>query len=175
MELNQQAAAEIAGSYFGTTKPLERLGWGIGGFVYLSPDNRSAVKVHRGDEGFARELEVYRRLRRLGMAQLHGLNIPKLRDHRADLRLIQMDFVSAPFLLDFAGVQFHAPDFPSDVMADWHARLEEFYGPNAWVAYAVYESLARHGIYYMDFRPSNLKLDGLPGLEPFEAPTEDEP
>src|SRR5438128_2576092 len=138
MEMNHRTAAEIARRYFGTTAPLERLGWGISRFVYLSPDDRSAVKVHRYKEGFAREVEVYRRLRRLGMTQLHGLNIPKLRGHRDDLQLIQMDFVNSPFLLDFAGVQFNPPDFSPDVLADWHARIQDFFGPNAWVAYAVY-------------------------------------
>ena len=44
------------------------------------------------------------------------------------------------------------------------------FGPNVHIAYAVYDSLARHGIYYMDFRPSNLKLENLPGLEPYEPP-----
>jgi hypothetical protein len=78
-----------------------------------------------------------------------------------------MDFVTPPFLLDFAGVQFELPDFPEDTMQSWHAGIEEMYGPNAWIAHAVYESLARHGMYYLDFRPSNMKLDGLQGLEPY--------
>jgi len=173
MELNHHIAAEIAGRYFDTTEPLEKLGWGISGFVYLSPDSRSAVKVHRHEDSFARELEVYQRLRRLDMTQLHGLNIPKLRGYRSDLRVIQMDLVSSPFLLDFAGVQFNPPDFSAETMADWHTRISGFFGPNAWIAYAVYRSLAQHGMYYMDFRPTNLKLEGLPGLEPFD-PSADE-
>lgn len=85
-----------------------------------------------------------------------------------------MDFVSAPYLLDFAGVKFDPPDFSEDTMASWHASLEEFFGPNVSVAYAVYHSLAQHGMYYLDFRPSNMKLDGLPGLQPFEPPAPDE-
>ena len=94
-----------------------RLGWGISGFVYLSPDLRTAVKVHRHQESFARELEVYERLRRLRMTRLHDLTIPRLRGHARNYNLIQMDFVSAPYLLDFAGVLFDPPDFPSDTMA----------------------------------------------------------
>jgi hypothetical protein len=35
--------------------------------------------------------------------------------------------------------------------------------------------LAQHGIYYMDCRPSNLNLNGLPGLEPTETADGDEP
>lgn len=136
----------------------------------LSPDLRSAVKIHRREEGFARELEVYRHLRRLAITRLHGLTVPKLQGHRSDVKLIQMDFVTAPYLLDFANVTYEPPDFPDDTMERWHAGIEEYFGPNAWVAYAVYNWLAQHGLYYMDFRPSNVKLDGLPGLLPFDPP-----
>jgi hypothetical protein len=167
MSLDHQVAAKIAQDYLRTTKPLKRLGWGIGGFVYLSPDGRTAVKVHRHEEGFFRELEVYRRLRKLRITQLHGLTIPKLRGYRADVKLIQMDFVSPPFLLDFAGVRFSPPEveFDADTLEHWHATIAGFFGPNASIAYAVFNSLAAHGIYYLDFRPSNLKLEGLAGLE----------
>ena len=170
MELDHTAAAAIAQRYFATSEPLVRLGWGVSGYVYLSPDLRSAVKVHRSEESFSRELEVYQRLRRLRITQLHGLTIPKLRDFRADMKPIQMDFVSAPYLLDFAGVRFEPPDFSEDTMAIWHAGLEELFGPNVWIVYAVFHSLEQHGMYYTDFRPSNIKLEGLPGLLPFEPP-----
>jgi hypothetical protein len=162
MELDHRTAAAIAGLYFDTSVPLVRLGWGISGYVYLSPDLRTAVKVHRHHESYVRELEVYRRLSQLRITRLHGLSIPKLRAYRDELNLIQMDFVSAPYLLDFAGVQFAEPDFSPDVMADWHTKIADFYGPNASIAYDVYNSLARHGMFYMDFRPSNLKLADPP-------------
>jgi len=74
-----------------------------------------------------------------------------------------MDFVRPPYLLDFAGVLFHPPDFPQDTMDQWHAGIEEMFGPNSAIIYAVYHALAKHGIYYLDFRPSNVNLTGLPG------------
>lgn len=170
MELNHEKAAGIVQRYFGTTETLTRLGWGISGYVYLSPDLRTAVKVHSHEESFDRELAVYHRLRHLRITQLHGLTIPKLRNYRRGVKLIQMDFVSAPYLLDFAGVRFNPPDFPEDTMESWHAGIHEMFGSNAYIAYLVYDSLKKHGMYYMDFRPSNLKLEGLPGLEPFDPP-----
>lgn len=174
MDLDHLTAAEIAQRYFATAEPLVRLGWGISGYVYLSPDTRTAVKVHRYRESFARELEAYRRLRRLKIRQLHGLTVPQLRGHRDSALLIRMDFVSAPYLLDFAGVTFTPPDFSEDTMQHWHSQIDEYFGANASIAYDVYNSLARHGIYYLDFRPSNMKLDGLPGLKPFpQANTDD--
>ncbi|HLL89343.1 MAG TPA: hypothetical protein VK324_08570 [Tepidisphaeraceae bacterium] len=174
MELDHQISAEIAECYFDAAEPLKSLGWGISGFVYLSPDSRTAVKIHRRHESFLRELEVYRRLRSLKISQLHGLTIPKLRGYRSDVRLIQMDFVGPPYLLDFAGVTYDPPDFPEDTMQRWHASIDEYFGLNAWVAHAVYHSLAQHGLYYTDFRPSNLRLDGLPGLEPSDPPGYDD-
>jgi hypothetical protein len=47
MELDPKTAATIAQDYFGSPVPVERLGWGISGFVYLSPDLSTAVKVFR--------------------------------------------------------------------------------------------------------------------------------
>ena len=56
MNVDPKIANDIAMRYFATDKPLIRLGWGISGFVYLSPDTRTAVKVHRHAESFEREL-----------------------------------------------------------------------------------------------------------------------
>ena len=79
MGLDHQSAAKIAAAFFNVPGPLVRLGWGISGYVYLSPDVRTAVKIHRNHEGFQRELDVYRRLQRLNITELHGLTVPKLR------------------------------------------------------------------------------------------------
>ena len=89
--------------------------------------------------------------------------------------IIRMDFVSAPFLLDFAGVLFTPPDFSEEVLADWYADIDEKFGPNAWVAHLVYQSLAKLGIYYVDIRPSNLNLDGFPDAVPYPSSDSDDP
>jgi hypothetical protein len=130
--------------------------------------------VHRRAEGFWNEVRAYQKLQSLGITRLHGLTVPKLRGYRIDLNVIRMDVVSAPYLLDFAGVRFSPPDFSDDVMESWRAGIDAAFGPNAHVAYDVYASLARHGMYYLDFRPSNLNLTGLPGLEPMEPPDFDD-
>lgn len=166
MNVDHSTAAIIAQRYFRTKEPLVRLGWGISGYVYLSPDARTAVKIHRYSDSFDRELAVYRTLRHLKLRTVCGLTVPQLRGHNSKLRAIRMDFVSAPFLLDFAGATFTPPDFPDEVMAEWRERIDRQFGPNAWVAYAVYDVLARHGIYYTDFRPSNMNVEGLPGTDP---------
>jgi hypothetical protein len=173
MIIDHEKYAAAAQQYFGTTTTLRRLGWGISGHVYLSPDALTAVKILRRPESFATELEVYQRLKRAGITTLNGLTVPKLRDYRYDLNLIRIDCVIPPFLLDFAGVLFSPPDFSADTMGLWHAGIRRSFGANASVAYSVYHALSRHGMYYMDFRPSNLNLSGLPGLEP-DDPSEPE-
>ncbi len=96
--------------------------------------------------------------------------------HRYDdgLQLVEMDIVSPPFLLDFAGVRFADPGFSADTLVDVHATIAERFGANAHVAYAVYNSLLRYGMYYLDLRPSNLNLSGLEGADPFPFGTVDD-
>ena len=161
MEQDHHIAAETARKYFRSATQLVRLGWGISGFVYLSPDARTAVKVHYRQESFERELQVYRRLNKLKIIKIQGLTVPKLRNARRRIKLLQMDFVRPPYLLDFAGASFTPPDFSEETMKNWEEGIAEMFGRNAHIAYAVYNSLARLGIYYMDFRPSNMNLTGL--------------
>lgn len=166
--MDPKAAAEVAQRYFGVSDPLTRLGWGISGYVFLSPDLRTAVKVHRHWPGFRRELEVYQRLRRLRITELHGLTVPKLLSFSDKVKLLQMDFVSAPYLLDFAGVQLEPPDFSDEVIAQWRADIDSRFGPNAYIAYLVYDSLAKFGMHYMDLRPTNVNVTGLLGAVPYD-------
>ena|SRR6266545_3071247 len=176
MNVDKKTANLIAQQYLGTPLPPDPYAWGISGYVYLSPDLQSVVKVHHRKEGYDTELEVYQRLRRLGLTRLHGLEIPKLRDYRDDLKVIRLDFVNKPFLVDFAGVLFQPPEtlFSAETIEQWHAEIQERFGRNAHIAYAVYHSLAQHGMYYVDMRPSNVNVQGLPGVEPFEAMNSDD-
>jgi hypothetical protein len=87
------------------------------------------------------------------------------------LKLIRMDFVIPPFLVDFAGVSFRPPDFPSDAINDWHASLSGKFGPNVHLAWAVYSALSQHGIWYTDLHPRNLSLEGHPEFKPMPVET----
>lgn len=153
-----------AQKYIGASAPLLRLGWGMSGAVFLSPGTRAAVKVFHRREQYDAELKAYRILWREKLYDLHGLTIPRPRGKHDALMVISMDVVKPPFLLDFAGAQFKPPDFSADAMALWHADIREKFGANAHIAYSVYDALRRIGIYYMDFRHSNLNLQGLPGV-----------
>lgn len=164
MEFNSLIAHQVAQEYIGTSEQLTTLGWGISGYVFLSPDYRTAIKVHKYPESYSNELLVYRKLRRLRLTHLHGLSIPKLRGSSDRLRCIHMDAVKAPFLLDFAAARFSPPDFSPEVMENWHREIAQKFGQNTDIVYAVYNSLQQYEIYYMDFRQSNLNPQGLPGF-----------
>jgi hypothetical protein len=172
MEMDLIRSHAIARAYFGTSLPLIRLGWGVSGFVYLSPDSRTAVKIHRRSEGYYRELEMYLWLRKHKITEVNGFTIPKIRDYTDNI--IQMDFVSAPYLLDFAGAHLSPPSMTEEALDRWHRDIEWFFGPNAWLVHLVHDSLRKHGIYYLDFRPSNLNVSGHPNAEPPETLTWDD-
>jgi len=157
----------IAQRYFGSAAPPERIGWGISGYVYVSPELPTVVKIHHHQEFFARELEVYQRLSTLRLTSIIGLNVPRLIDHRPSLRLIEIELVDAPYLLDFAGVEYTPPEiaWEPDRVAQWHEEIGYRFGPNAHIAYAAHHALTRYGMYYMDLRPSNVNLTGFPGVE----------
>jgi hypothetical protein len=131
--------------------------------------------VHRYETGFLTEVEAYFRLRRVRTSQLHGITIPKVHDERLDLKVIRMDFVTPPFLVDFAGVTFSKPDFPPDTIDQWQKGLSRMFGPNVHLAWAIYSALAQHGIWYTDLHPRNLWLEGHPEFQPMPTEDLDEP
>lgn len=167
MTYDPTAAHAAAQKFFQTTRTLKRLGLGVSGTVYLSPDLRTAAKIHHQHESFETEVSVYHLLKQRRIFSLNGLTIPKLICAVTAERIIQMDFVSAPYLLDFAGVLFEDPEYPEEVKAHWYAEVEQRFGVNTHLAFDVYNTfLAQLGLYYMDLRPSNLKLEGLADFQP---------
>jgi hypothetical protein len=155
-------AMGVVQHYIGSDRPLAILGYGVSGAVFKAPDLRAAFKVHRSAEGFATETAAYRRLAAAGALSLHGLVIPQMISNQPELRLLQLDIVAPPFLLDFAGVHFSPPDYSVDVMNLWRADIDRQFGLDAWLVHLVHDSLAKLGIYYMDIRPSNINLKGHP-------------
>jgi hypothetical protein len=158
-------AMSAAQSFIGTKNALDVLGWGVSGFVFLSPDLMTAIKVHHNSDGFHTEVKAYELLRRHRITQIDGITIPKLRKADFDRGLIQIDFVSPPYLLDFAGVRFSDPEFPSETVREIHEDIQLRFGRNAPIAYAVQHRLLQIGMYYLDLRPSNLNLQGLAGVD----------
>lgn len=167
MSVDLSSAESTAKQYVGSSQPLRRLGWGVSGVVFATGDNRTAVKVHHYAEGHATEVEAYRRLAKAKLFRIDDIIIPRMRAFDSSLRAIQMDFVSPPFLLDFAGVMFKKPDFEPHVWEEWKQGIFQKFGPNQDFAYRVLQRLKKLSIYYLDLRESNLNLRGHPRAEPW--------
>jgi hypothetical protein len=165
MFLDQHAAMEIARDYIGAEVVPAMLGWGVTGFVFVNERLRTAVKIHKFADTCQREMQAYELLKRKRLQEQlrrrFSLNVPRMLASDPERHLIHMDLVRPPFLLDFAGVRFAPPDFSDDVMADWHDQIVEKFGDQFALVYAIYDFLAKRGLYYLDFRPSNLNLSGL--------------
>jgi hypothetical protein len=110
------------------------LGSGVHGTVfaaeYQTEGGRSALKAHADAAAYARERDVYRRLREHGITAIRGCNVPELVACDDDLWIVEMTVVTRPFVLDFAGAYLdEPPDFSEEVMADWHTEKQEQFGP----------------------------------------------
>ena len=160
MNSHHSQAEAAARAYIGTTGPLRILGWGVDGVVYLHPLETTAIKIHRGPDGFARELAVYLRLLENEVTEFHGFAVPLLANHDADLRIIEMSVVKPPFLLDFAAaILDDTPDFTDDALSDWWDKVEFDFGDDFPVARDVFWALVHtYGIYYWDLKPQNLRF-----------------
>lgn len=100
----------------------ERLGFGIHGIIFVAEDKsargKTAGKVHRESGPYHRECSVYQRLQEVGVTEILGLNVRQLVRTDDDLRIIEMTFVTRPFVLDFAGAYLDAPPrFSNEIWA----------------------------------------------------------
>src|SRR2546423_14466384 len=78
-----------------------QLGFGIHGTVHVVKDKikqeKSAIKAHLEKEAFDRELSVYDRLKRAGIANILGFHVPQLIRVDRELLVIEMTIVTRPF------------------------------------------------------------------------------
>jgi hypothetical protein len=72
--------------------------------------------------------------------------------------VIEMEVVSPPFVLDFAGAYLdQPPDYPPDVIEDWEMEKRDQFGEERWemVRIVMYE-FQQMGIYLADVKPGNI-------------------
>ena len=135
------------------------LGEGKDGAVYRTT-RPSAAKLHVNGEVYRRERDAYFRLGDVEMDEVAGLNIPKLIDQDNDLFVLEMTVVSPPFLLDFASAYLDdPPDWPEDVMEDWHGQLRDRFDDRYDDVLAVLAELeGAAGVHLFDVHADNLKF-----------------
>ena len=144
---------------------IGKLGAGKDGTVYQTR-NGVAVKAHERLESYQAERDVYLRLLERGITDVCELTVPVLLNFDDDLRVLEMQIVSSPYLLDFASAWLdRAPDFPQEVIDEWHDRLRDSFGARFPDIMNVLETLANEaGVYMLDIHPHNVKFepDSLP-------------
>jgi hypothetical protein len=139
------------------------LGSGVHGTVfaaeYQTEGGRSAVKVHRDAAAYARERDVYLRLKEQGITAVRGCNIPGHIACDDELWVIEMTVVTRPFVLDFAGAYLdYPPDFSDEVLADWRAEKAERFGPRWAEVQAILRALEGYGVFMVDVNPGNISF-----------------
>jgi hypothetical protein len=111
------------------------LGAGKDGTVY-DTNLDTAVKLHSVAENYRRERDVYLRFLDCGITQICALSVPVLRNYDDKLLIIEITTVTPPYLLDFASAWLdQPPDFPQEVIDEWHDRLREssaIVSPTSW-------------------------------------------
>ncbi len=136
------------------------LGAGKDGTVY-DTNLETAIKIHSVAENYRRERDVYLRLLDYEITKIYGLSVPVLRNYDDNLLIIEMTTVTPPYLLDFASAWLdRAPDFPQEVIDEWHERLRESFGGRFPDIMAVLETLANDAaVYMLDIHPHNVKFE----------------
>lgn len=140
------------------------LGSGQDGIVYLT-DLPSAVKALSFEELYERERNAYQRLQSNNVERIGIFNIPSLIGFDDDLWIVEMSFVTIPFVLDFAGAYVDQP--PRHY---WEPQMEaartiaqtDYSEYWADVAMLVDELRSKHGIFLSDIHPRNIRTRDLP-------------
>jgi hypothetical protein len=137
---------------------LESLGSGIQGIVF-STDANTAIKSFIYPEHFERERDVYFRLRDRNIRRVRQFWVPLLRRVADDLRVIEMEIVRPPFVLDFASAYLdERPPYADDrrIMGEWEAQKRELFEDRWPEVRAMLAAFRAHGIYLADVKPGNV-------------------
>jgi hypothetical protein len=156
--LTQNAQAFVARHQL---RLAERLGFGIHGNVFVAEGNtkpgKSAIKAHRSAEPYARERDVYERLRQAGVTRILGFHVPQLIRCDDALQVIEMSIVTRPFVLDFAGAYLDSPpEFAAEIWEAWEAEKREQFETRWPIVQSVLGALEELDIHMIDVSPSNV-------------------
>lgn len=135
---------------------VDRLGYGADGIV-LSTSRQSAIKVFQYQRLYENERNVYLRLRAHKISQIDGFNVPQLLFYDDQLMVIEMQVVTRPFVLDFAGAYLDKrPPFDDDQLREWEEDRKEVFGDDWTKVRGLLASLRGIGIHLNDVKPGNV-------------------
>jgi hypothetical protein len=141
----------------------DRLGWGMDGVVFYT-DVSTAIKSFKYKDLYRQELAVYLRLRERNVEKVCGFNVPKLVNHHDELMVIEMEFVTPPFVVDFAcaGVDVPLTEYSQEKMQEWLDGRAEIFGDDWAQARRVYYGFKTYGIHLADLNPGNIVFASPP-------------
>ncbi|MGD9858199.1 MAG: hypothetical protein AB7U20_24925 [Planctomycetaceae bacterium] len=136
----------------------DELGAGYDGIVFATGSG-SAVKALRYEELYRRERDVYIRLKERQVEFVEGCRVPALIGYDDQLWVVEIEFVTPPFVVDFAGAHLDMrPQFPEDVYSDWLQEKSDQFGEDWPLVQSVIAGFARVGVYLGDVKPGNITL-----------------
>ncbi|MSR56212.1 MAG: hypothetical protein EXS05_00825 [Planctomycetaceae bacterium] len=144
----------------------DTIGFGQDGIV-LATHSGTAVKALRFENLYRKELAVYLRLKEKDIGQLCGFYVPRLIGHHDELMVIEMEFVTPPFIVDFASA---GVDFNPLAKYDREQRIEQEETwaetfENRWpVVKSLLSELRSLGIYLSDVNANNIRFAPEPEL-----------
>lgn len=108
---------------------LEQIGSGQDGVVF-STTQKTVVKAFLYDPQYVREKQVYGRIEECDINSIGEFSIPRLIDTHDELLVIEMEFVTAPFIVDFAGAYLDEPlDYPQEILRQWETKWRDQRSP----------------------------------------------
>jgi len=134
------------------------LGFGDDGTVWESL-RHTVIKAFYRRKNYAHELECYQRLKSAGIRKVREFEVPELIRYDDSLMVIEMGFVSPPYILDFGKAHLHDPRWEPHILEEWNERMAEWWGEDAKQVRLALAALKRYGIWYYDAKPGNVLLD----------------
>jgi hypothetical protein len=145
-------------------KLAEQLGSGMHGIIFSALSKRemgkTAVKAHKEQDPYRREVAAYLRLQDAGVRQLQGFRIPNLVRYDDELMVLEMTTVTRPFVLDFAGAYLdYKPQFSDEIWEEWlRDKMEKF--EERWPkVQELLGELEHYGVYMIDVNPGNIGFE----------------
>lgn len=134
----------------------ELIGFGVDGFVWQT--NRvSVIKIFRTVAPYRQELEVYLRLKDLRLRKLQGFDIPWLIGQDDTHWILELSFVSPPFVLDFAAASIGRSS-GGDASPDWIAEKRRLFGTDWPDVQRLLDALRLYGIHFPDVHKGNIRV-----------------
>lgn len=138
---------------------VRQLGFGNDGVVWETNNNSVLKAVFRQDT-FEREREAYLRLFENQVNRLAEFTVPQLLNFHNGLKVLEVEFVFPPFIIDFGKAYLdRLPDYPDGAMQEWMEDRRELFSEEEWhQVKRILAALRAHGIHYLDPTPANIRF-----------------